>query len=416
VTDRAPLPPVLDQLFRRESARLVATVIRLVRDVDLAEEIVQETLLSAMEHWPFSGVPDNPGAWLMVGAKNRAVDHLRRARGFSQKVAPVLLADGNAVSEAAEPEPIADDLLRLMFTCCHPDLAQESQVALTLKLLGGLSTGEIARAFLVSEPAVAQRIVRAKRTIAERRIPYEVPPVAALPARVPSVLEVIYLIFNEGYSARAGEALVRTELCDEAIRLGVLLGELLPELGEAHGLAALMEISASRTPARVAESGDLVLLADQDRARWDRVRIDRGLLHLARARAQGSPGPYQIQAEIGARHALAASWEATDWRAIADLYRRLAALDASPVVELNRAVAVSMAEGPEAGLAILDTLAEAPALKGYHLLPATRADFLRRLGRWSEAAAEYRRALELATNLRERAFLERRIQECERPA
>jgi RNA polymerase sigma factor (sigma-70 family) len=404
---------LVEQLFRRESARLTATVIRLVRDIDRAEEVVQETLLAALERWPFSGVPDNPAAWLMVTAKNRALDIVRRDRGFDRKVAPVLRADGATAAAAEPPEAIADDLLRLVFTCCHPELPRESQVALTLKLLGGLSTGEIARAFLSPEPTVAQRIVRAKRTIAERAIPYEVPGRAELPGRLPSVLEVIYLVFNEGYAAREGDTLLRTDLCEEAIRLGTLVAELMPDEAEVLGLCALMELQASRSRARVGPDGDMVLMADQDRSRWDAQRIARGFEHLDRARHLGPAGHYRLQAQIAACHAAAPSWEGTDWRIIVELYGRLAELSPSPVIELNRAAAVSMLEGPAAALVLLDDLTAVPALRDYHLLPAARADLLRRLRRWGEAADEYRRARTLTKNVRERAFLDKRIAECD---
>ena len=407
-----PSSEVVEDLFRRESAKITATVIRIVRDIDRAEEIVQETLLAALERWPFSGIPDNPAAWLMVTAKNRALDVVRRDRSFDRKIAPVLRADDRDEAPADEPAAVADDLLRLVFTCCHPELGRESQVALTLKLLGGLSTGEIARAFLAAEPTIAQRIVRAKRTIAERSIPYEVPGRAQLPERLPSVLEVIYLVFNEGYAAREGDRLVRTDLCEEAIRLGTLLAELMPEEPEVLGLCALMELQASRARARVTADGEMVLIADQDRGLWDRARIARGLSHLTRARSLGEAGPYRLQAQIAACHAAAPSWEATDWRLIVALYGRLASLVDSPVIELNRAAAISMRDGPAAGLLLLERLGSEPALRDYHLYFSTRADLLRRLGRWSEAVDAYRHARSLATNQREQAFLDKRTEEC----
>ena len=351
----------------------------------------------------------------MVTARHRALDRLRRARGHAAR--RELLArelEGEAGEEASpDVEAIPDDRLRLIFTCCHPVLSRESQVALTLKLLGGLSTAEVARAFLVSEPTIAQRIVRAKRTIQTAGVPYEVPEPGELPLRLPAVLAVLYLIFNEGYTARAGDALLRQELCEEALRLAALLDHLLPDQPEVHGLRALMELQASRSAARVSADGTLVLLADQDRSRWDRGRIDPALALLSRARGLGAPGPYLLQAEIAACHATAPSWEETDWHRIVMQYDALVERSSSPVVELNRAVAIGMRDGPAAGLAIVDDLVTAPELRDYHLLPATRADFLRRLEQWDKAAAEYTRALSLTQNERERDFLRRRLTECE---
>ncbi len=385
-------------------------------DLDAAEETVQEALAAALVHWPVDGLPDNPGAWLMTVARNRARDHLRRRRRLHQRIEALAREGAGGLAEPPleeDPAGIADDRLRLIFTCCHPALPPESQVALTLRLVGGLSTGEIARAFLVPEPTVAQRIVRAKRAIRARRLPYAVPEAAELPARLAAVLAVIYLVFNEGHTAREGDRLVRGEVCEEALRLGATLAELMPGEPEAQGLVALMELTAARLPARADARGDLVLLADQDRGRWDRRLIARGLARLDRAGPLEDAGPYRLQAAIAACHARAPTWEATDWADIADLYGRLHALTPTPVIALNRAVAVSMAAGPAAGLAILDTL-EDPALAGYHHLPAARGDCLRRLGRWPQAAAAYRRALSLTKNRREQAFFAARVEECER--
>jgi RNA polymerase sigma factor (sigma-70 family) len=389
-------------------------------DLDAAEETVQEALAAALVHWPVEGLPDNPGAWLMTVARNRARDHLRRRRRQREKVEAL----AREPDEAPEPLPdvaldvddaplIADDRLRLIFTCCHPELPPDSRVALTLRLVGGLSTGEIARAFLVSDTTVGQRIVRAKRIIRDRGLPYSVPAAGELPGRLASVLAVIYLVFNEGHTAREGDRLVRDEVCEEALRLGATLAELMPAEGEVLGLLALMELTAARAPARTNAAGDLVLLADQDRARWDRARLARGLTVLERAGPPDAAGPYRLQAVIAACHARAASWEATDWAAIAALYARLQAVAASPVVELNRAVAVSLAEGPAAGLLVLDGLERHPALAGYHHLPAARGDCLRRLGRGPEAAAAYREAMALTQNRREQAFFAARAAECE---
>ncbi len=406
----------LAEAFRLEYARVVASVLRIVRDIDAAEEVVQDAFAQALDHWPAGGAPDRPGAWLLTTARRRALDRLRSARRAGARTdALAYEAALSAMDESPdviEPEKIPDDRLRLIFTCCHPVLPADSRVALTLRLVGGLSTVEIARAFLVPEPTIAQRLVRAKRTIRDRGLPYEVPEGAELSARLPAVLAVIYLIFNEGYAAHTGDALVRHELCQEAIRLGHILAELMPLEPEVQGLLALMELQASRAAARTDADGNLVLLADQDRSRWDQARIARGLACLDRAGLMEGAGPYQLQAAIAACHARAVSWEATDWPQIVAHYGALAEVAPSPVVALNRAVAIGLAHGPAAGLAALDAI-EASALRGYHLLPAARADFLRRLGRWPEAAAEYRRALALADNLREQKFLAARLVACE---
>ncbi|UXY16913.1 sigma-70 family RNA polymerase sigma factor [Chitiniphilus purpureus] len=406
----------IEAVWRIESARIIAGVARLVRDVGLAEELAQDALLAALEHWPVAGVPANPGAWLMTAAKHRALDHLRQARMRALKHQQIghdleaqeasIVPDFVDSLDAARADQIGDDLLRLIFTACHPVLSTEARVALTLKLLGGLTTAEIARAFLVTEPTVAQRIVRAKRTLTAARVPFELPPGNALAVRLASVLEVIYLIFNEGYAATAGDDWLRPALCDEALRLGRILAGLASEEPEVHGLVALMELQSSRAQARVDAAGQPVLLADQDRARWDRLLIRRGLHALQRAEALGGAlGPYALQAAIAACHARAHSVQETDWAQIAALYDALAQVAPSPVVELNRAVAVSMAFGPAAGLEILDTLAEQPALQQYQYLPAARGDLLARLGRHDEARRQFERAAALARNARERAFL-----------
>ena len=402
---------LLDDLVRRESARVVGMLVRLLGRIDRAEEVFQDSLVAALERWPHEGVPHNPGAWLATVAKHRAIDELRLERLHETKH-DTIAREGSSVPTS--PAAIPDDRLRLIFTCCHPVLSAESQVAITLRLVCGLRTDEIARAFLVSEPTIAQRLVRAKRTIAERRLPYEVPGVAELPERLAAVLSVVYLVFNEGYSASAGTLLQRTDLAREAIELGTMLAELLPDEAEVHALLALMELQTSRSAARIDAAGDVVLLEDQDRGRWDHPRIARGLAHLERARRGDPAGPYRLQAEIAGCHATAVSWAATDWARIAALYGELAQLTPSPVVELNRAVAVAMADGPAAGLAIVDELREAPSLRDYRLLPATRADLLRRLGRFAEARAEYERALALTANRAEQTFLVRRIDECTR--
>ena len=407
------------EVFRVEYARVVASVLRIVREIDAAEDVVQEAFAQALDHWPTRGIPDRPGAWLLTTARRRALDRLRRARRMDARADALAYEAGLGARderpEVADPESIPDDRLRLIFTCCHPELSADSRVALTLRLVGGLSTVEIARAFLVPEATIAQRLVRAKRTIRDRELPYEVPEGAELAARLPAVLAVVYLIFNEGYAAHTGDALVRDDLCVEAIRLGGMLAELMPDEPEVLGLLALMELQASRAGARVDAEGNLVLLADQDRARWDRARIERGLAWLERAGPIERAGPYQLQAAIAACHARAASWDATEWPRIVWLYATLAAVAPSPVVELNRAAAIGMAEGPAAGLAALDRMDPA-LLAAYHLFPAARADFLRRLGRAAEAAVEYRAALRLVDNARERAFLAARLAECETAA
>jgi RNA polymerase sigma-70 factor, ECF subfamily len=401
----------IDAVWRIESARLIAGLARIVRDIGLAEELAQDALVAALEQWPQSGVPDNPGAWLMASARHRAIDLLRRRTllerkhdelGFRREAEQMAMPD----FETSMDDPVGDDLLRLIFTACHPVLSAEARVALTLRLLGGLTTAEIARAFLVAEPTIAQRIVRAKRTLSEARVPFEVPRGADLDARLASVLEVIYLIFNEGYSATAGEDWMRPALCEDALRLGRILAELVPGEAEVHGLVALMEIQASRSNARVGPLGQPILLLDQNRALWDRLLIRRGLAALHRAqRASAQAGPYALQASIAACHATARVAEETDWKRIAALYAELAELTPSPVVELNRAVAVAMAFGPAAGLELVDALTCEPALENYHLLPSVRGDFLFKLGRSSEARVEFERAASLTRNSRERELL-----------
>jgi RNA polymerase sigma factor (sigma-70 family) len=405
----------IDAVWRIESARLIAGLARIVRDVGAAEELAQDALVAALEQWPRSGVPDNPGAWLMATAKHRAIDLVRRSKRLDRKHEEI---GRDLKSEQADALPdldddVGDDLLRLIFTACHPVLSTEARVALTLRLLGGLTTEEIARAFLVSEPTVAQRIVRAKRTLAEADVPFEVPRGPELAERLSSVFEVIYLVFNEGYTATAGDDWMRPTLCDEALRLGRILVELVPGEPEAHGLVALLEIQASRSRARVGPSGEPILLLDQDRARWDQLLIRRGLAALGRAEAlRGEPGPYTLQAAIAACHARALLPDETDWARIAGLYAELARLVPTPVVELNRAVAVSMAEGPQAGLDLIDALASEPSLRGYHLLPGVRGDLLVKLGRTEEARPEFVRAAALTRNARERAFLLERARSC----
>src|SRR5215472_2771203 len=391
----------------------------MLRDVGLAEELAQDALVSALEQWPETGIPDNPGAWLMSAAKHRAIDRLRRGKMLERKHQELgremesKQEAAVAELEAAIDDNVGDDLLRLIFTACHPVLSGEGRVALSLRLLGGLQTVEIARAFLVPEPTVAQRIVRAKRTLSEARVPFEVPRGNELQARLSSVLEVIYLIFNEGYSATAGNNWMRPALCEEALRLGRILGELMPEQPEVHGLVALMEIQASRLGARTGESGEPILLLDQDRSRWDQLLIQRGLAALERAEGlSGTRGPYASQAAIAACHARAGTAGETDWRRIAKLYEGLARVAPSPVVELNRAVAVAMADGPGAGLELIDALVSEPSLRAYHLLPSARGDFLFKLGRFAEAQREFERAATLTKNARERELLIERAQKC----
>ena len=405
----------IDAVWRIESARLIASLTRIVRDVGVAEDLAHDALVAALEQWPESGVPDKPGAWLMAAAKNRAIDRLRRGEMLERKHAELgreLEAEqamAQADWDAAIDDEVGDDLLRLMFTTCHPVLSRDARVALTLRLLGGLTTDEIARAFLVAEPTVAQRIVRAKRNLAKAHVPFEVPSGDELAARMSSVLEVIYIIFNEGYSATAGDDWMRPALCEDALRLGRILAELAPKEPEIHGLVALMEIQASRSRARIGPSGEPVLLFDQDRARWDRLLIGRGLAALERAeRLGGARGPYALQAAIAACHARARAPEETDWVRIAALYDALAELTPSPVVELNRAVARGMAFGPAEGLELVDTLTAEPALKDYHLLPSVRGDLLAKLGRDDEARAEFERAASMTRNARERELLLRR--------
>ncbi|MFF4497060.1 RNA polymerase sigma factor [Streptomyces sp. NPDC001546] len=393
----------VETVFRMESARIIAGVTRIVRDVGIAEELAQDALVAALEQWPVSGIPDRPGAWLMATARHRAVDLVRRKETYARKLAEVgrALEDVPPPAEPAGPDDIDDDLLRLVFTACHPVLATEARIALTLRLVGGLTTQEIARAFLASEPTVAQRVVRAKRALAKAGVPFEVPYGVDREQRLASVLEVIYLIFNEGYAATAGDDFLRSSLCEDALRLARQLAALMPDEPEVHGLAALLEFQASRTAARTGPEGEPVLLAGQNRSRWNRLLIRRGLDALQRA----GTGPYSLQAAIAGCHAAALRYEDTDWRAIATLYGRLVRLLPSPVVELNRAVAVSMAEGPEAALPLVDALAGEPALRSYHLLPSVRGDLLERLGRGSEARAEFERAASLTRNARERDLL-----------
>jgi len=409
----------IDAVWRIEAPRLIAGLARIVRDIGLAEELAHDALVLALEQWPASGVPDNPGAWLMAAGKHRAIDLIRRNKTLERKQEE-LARRLEARQEAAAPDldatlddDVGDDLLRLIFTACHPVLPTEARVALTLRLLGGLTTSEIARAYLVPEPTIAQRIVRAKRTLAEKQVPFEVPRGAERAERLASVLEVIYLIFNEGYTATAGADWMRPELCADALRLGRVLAELAPGEPEVHGLIALLEIQASRARARVGPAGEPILLLDQNRALWDQLLIRRGLTALDRgARLGGVPGPYALQASIAACHALARTSEQTDWALIAVLYAELVRLVPSPVVELNRAVAVSMALGPQAGLEIVDTLVGEPSLDQYHLLPSVRGDLLVKLGRRVEARAEFERAASLTQNARERALLLTRAEAC----
>jgi RNA polymerase sigma factor (sigma-70 family) len=410
----------IEAVWRIESPRLIARLVRVVRDVGRAEELAQDALVAALEQWPVAGVPDNPVAWLMATAKHRAIDQLRRQSLHARKKDDLTIEIEGQLAAAAPPAPIeeadeeiGDDLPRLVFTACHPVLTTEARVALTLKLLGGLTTAEIARAFLVSEPTIAQRIVRAKRALADARVPFEVPRGAELAPRLASVLEVIYLVFNEGYAATAGDDWMRPGLCEDALRLGRILAELAPGEPEVHGLVALMEIQASRSAARVAPSGEPILLLEQNRARWDQLLIRRGLAALARAEALGGAGgPYALQAAIAACHARARTGDETDWPRIVAYYDALAGIGRSPVVALNRAVAVSMASGPAAGLALADALASEPALVGYHHLPAVRGDLLFKLGRLDEARTEFEQAAALTRNARERDLLLERSARC----
>ncbi len=413
----------IEAVWRIESARLIAGLTRIVRDVGVAEELAQDALIIALEKWPVSGVPDNPGAWLMATAKHRAIDHFRRNKLLERKHEELgrelksqqESAMANYESDNLDDE-IGDDLLRLVFISCHPVLSTEARVALTLRLLGGLTTVEIARAYVVPEPTIAQRIVRAKRTLSEARVPFEIPRGAELNARLASVLEVIYLIFNEGYSATAGEDWMRPGLCEDALRLGRILAGLVPNEAEAHGLVALMEIQASRMRARTNAKGEPILLLDQDRSRWDHLLIRHGLAELDRVESLGGAlGPYALQAAIAACHARAKSGDETDWGRIAALYDALAQLMPSPIVELNRAVAMTMAFGPSAGLELIDRVAADGALENYHLLPSVRGDFLFKLGRFAEAQEEFMRAATLTKNAREREFLLGRAQKCEVP-
>lgn len=406
-------------IWRIESAKIVGAVARLVREVALAEELAQDALVAALEHWPVDGVPDNPGAWLMTTAKHKALDWLRQRALHTQKQQELgadadargdhVVPDFSDALDAARADTFGDDMLRLIFTTCHPTLTQEAQVALTLKVLAGLSTGEIARAYMLPEATLAQRIVRAKRSLGAARVPFELPPTEQLHLRLAAVLEVIYLIFNEGYSATAGSDWMRTSLCDEALRLVRMLAQWTPQTAEVHGLAALLEIQASRLQARVDEQGQPILLLEQDRSRWDTQLIGRGMAALQRSRELGGPpGPYQLQAAIAACHARASTAAATNWAQIVDLYTTLAEQNASPVVALNRAVAVGMAQGPAAALALVDALQSEPTLKHYHLLPAVRGDLLSKLGRREEAQLEFERAAALTGNLRERELMAQR--------
>jgi RNA polymerase sigma-70 factor, ECF subfamily len=417
-THRADAHSAIDAVWRIESARLIAGLARIVRDIGVAEELAQDALVAALEQWPVEGVPRNPGAWLMTAAKHRAIDLLRRNKLLERKHGEIgyqLEAEQMAAPdfETSMDDPVSDDLLRLIFTACHPVLTAEARVALTLRMLGGLTTGEIARAFLVSEPTIAQRIVRAKRTLSEANVPFEVPRGADLTARLSSVLEVIYLIFNEGYSATAGEDWMRPGLCEDALRLGRILAELVPREPEVHGLVALMEIQASRSNARIGPLGQPILLLDQNRALWDQLLIRRGLAALKRSEeVSAGPGPYALQAAIAACHARARTPEETNWERIAALYAELAQLAPSPVVELNRAVAIAMAFGPAAGLDLVDALASEPSLENYHLLPSVRGDFLFKLGRFDEALLEFQRAASITRNSRERDLLLDRARAC----
>jgi RNA polymerase sigma factor (sigma-70 family) len=417
--DASATQRAIDAVWRIESARLIAGLTRIVRDVSVAEDLAQDALVAALEQWPESGIPDNPGAWLMATAKHRGIDAVRRRVALERKQELIgrelqMLAQLDQPDLAAQVDDVEDDVLRLIFMTCHPVLSGPARVALTLRLLGGLSAPEIARAFLVSEATVAQRIVRAKRTLVEARVPFDVPGRDELAGRLSAVLEVIYLVFNEGYAATSGEHWIRPALCREALRLGRILSALMPDEAEVHGLLALMELQASRERARIGAGGEPVLLADQDRGRWDHLLVRRGLDALRRAEQLGGVlGPYTLQAAIAACHARARSVQETDWPRIVALYDALAALTGSPVVELNRAVAVAMAFGPQAGLELVSTLADEPALRGYHLLPSVRGDLLVRVGRLSEARGEFLRAADLCDNDRERDLLISRAVACE---
>lgn len=413
----------IDAIWRMESARVIATLARMLRDVGLAEDIAQDALVTALEKWPVDGIPDNPGAWLVTTARRRAIDRIRHGRMADQKHLQIAYEleyeqqERHEAEQASLDDPIGDDLLRLVFVACHPVLSREARVALTLRLLGGLTTAEIARAFLAAEPTIAQRIVRAKRTLSEAEVAFEVPRDEELNARLASVLEVIYLIFNEGYSATAGDDWLRPALCEEALRLGRILAGLMPAEDEVHGLVALMEIQASRSHARTSADGEPILLMDQDRARWDQLLIRRGLTALEQAERIATArnierGPYTLQAAIAACHARAVTADDTDWAAISALYAELARQAPSPVVELNRAVAIAMHDGPEAGLDHANKIADEPVLKHYHLLPSVRGDLLFRLGRHDEAREEFERAAELTRNSRERALLLARAAQC----
>jgi RNA polymerase sigma-70 factor (ECF subfamily) len=413
----------IDAVWRIESARIIAGLARIVRDVGLAEELAQDALVIALERWPETGVPENPGAWLMATAKHRAIDRLRRSKLLERKHEELgrdldaRQALAAADFETSLDDEIGDDLLRLIFVSCHPVLSTEARISLTLRLLGGLTTDEIARAFLAPEPTIAQRIVRAKRSLTDANVPFEVPRGQELAARLSSVLEVIYLIFNEGYSATSGDDWMRPALCEDALRLGRILAELAPQEPEVHALVALMEIQASRAKARVSPTGDPILLLEQNRSLWDQLLIHRGLTALDRAeKLSSSPGPYALQAKIAACHARALTADQTDWHKIAKLYQALSQLTASPIVELNRAVAISMAEGPAAALEIVDALTTDPALKTYHLLPSVRADLLKKLGRLKEAREEFTRAAALTRNARERSLLQSRANSCDDPS
>ena len=421
--DRSQIDRTIDAVWRMESARVIAGLTRIVRDIGIAEELAQDALVAALEQWPESGVPQNPGAWLMAAAKHRAIDILRRNTRLERKHEELAreleeqqqrsFADFATALAAAADGDIQDDLLRLVFISCHPVLSPEARVALTLRLLGGLTTSEIARAFLVPEPTIAQRIVRAKRTLADAHVPFEVPTGLDRAARLSSVLEVVYLIFNEGYSATAGEDWLRPALCEDALRLGRILAGLAPQEPEVHGLVALMEIQASRSAARLGPAGEPILLLDQDRSRWDQILIGRGLAALAAAEELNStPGPYTLQAQIAACHARARSGDDTDWRRIAAIYATLAQRQPSPIVELNRAVALAMAYGPQTGLDLIDQIADQPSLAKYHRLPSVRGELLFRLGRYSEACPEFERAAALAGNVRERDLLLSRACAC----